>query len=81
MSEVFGDDFPDVFSTVLNDAETRAVRAAEAAVRELAGVMLSQQHVREDLLRASLSKATVEGNVYANGGFTIVGYAEGVTVR
>ena len=26
MSEVFGDDFPDVFSTVLNDAETAARR-------------------------------------------------------
>ena len=26
MSEVFGDDFPDVFSTVLNDAETSARR-------------------------------------------------------
>ena len=36
MSEVFGDDFPELRHHVLNDTETRALRAAEAAARQFA---------------------------------------------
>lgn len=35
MSEVFGDDFPDVFSTVLNDAETAAATRPALLFRHL----------------------------------------------
>ena len=39
MSEVFGDDFPDVFSTVLNDAETAARRQVESATAQLVAIL------------------------------------------
>ena len=39
MSEVFGDDFPDVFSAVLNDAETAARRQVESATVQLVAVL------------------------------------------
>ena len=39
MSEVFGDDFPDVFSTVLNDAEVAARRQVESATAQLVATL------------------------------------------
>lgn len=39
MSEVFGDDFPDVFSTVLNDAEVAARRQVESATGQLVAML------------------------------------------
>ena len=39
MSEVFGDDFPDVFSTVLNDAEVAARRQVESATGQLVATL------------------------------------------
>ena len=39
MSEVFGDDFPDVFSTAQNDAETAARRQVESATAQLVAIL------------------------------------------
>ena len=58
MSEVFGDDFPDVFSTVLNDAETGGLHMCEVghAASDTLPVCPACHHVRVQQLQAQVAE-------------------------
>ena len=64
MSEVFGDDFPDVFSTVLNDAETAARRQVERAAGRLVATLRNRTLAEhERALRAEREVARLDAHL------------------